>query len=167
MNKRRWSILDVQLLLIDLIICNFTPQQKFVRCSVRAEVRHLRKVLCHRLNVEKHQVSRRWFSNVHLMTQFLLQQPVGSKSERSRPDVTDSPAPLIASQPDWSNMVLNIRIYFNTWMKTLKSGTQRDVKVVLVSRDSRVSGELTSYAEMPSGPACFVGCSAFSSVLTN
>ncbi|MED6270241.1 Polycomb group RING finger protein 1 [Characodon lateralis] len=30
--------------------------QKFVRCSVRAEVRHLRKVLCHRLNVEKHQV---------------------------------------------------------------------------------------------------------------
>uniref|UniRef100_A0A3P9B1L6 Polycomb group RING finger protein 1 n=1 Tax=Maylandia zebra TaxID=106582 RepID=A0A3P9B1L6_9CICH len=31
-------------------------QQKFVRCSVRAEVRHLRKVLCHRLNVEKHQV---------------------------------------------------------------------------------------------------------------
>ncbi|KAG7255886.1 hypothetical protein CRUP_038629 [Coryphaenoides rupestris] len=30
-------------------------QQKFVRCSVRAEVRHLRKVLCHRLNVEKHQ----------------------------------------------------------------------------------------------------------------
>lgn len=52
------------LLLIDhndllmLIICNFAPQQKFVRCSVRAEVRHLRKVLCHRLNVEKHQVSR-------------------------------------------------------------------------------------------------------------
>lgn len=36
----------------------FSPQQKFVRCSVRAEVRHLRKVLCHRLNVEKHQVSR-------------------------------------------------------------------------------------------------------------
>ncbi|KAM9377738.1 LOW QUALITY PROTEIN: polycomb group RING finger protein 1-like [Pholidichthys leucotaenia] len=35
-----------------------TLQQKFVRCSVRAEVRHLRKVLCHRLNVEKHQVSR-------------------------------------------------------------------------------------------------------------
>lgn len=35
-----------------------SPQQKFVRCSVRAEVRHLRKVLCHRLNVEKHQVSR-------------------------------------------------------------------------------------------------------------
>uniref|UniRef100_A0A671PAT4 Polycomb group RING finger protein 1 n=1 Tax=Sinocyclocheilus anshuiensis TaxID=1608454 RepID=A0A671PAT4_9TELE len=33
-----------------------TLQQKFVRCSVRAEVRHLRKVLCHRLNVEKHQV---------------------------------------------------------------------------------------------------------------
>uniref|UniRef100_A0A3B3D003 Polycomb group RING finger protein 1 n=1 Tax=Oryzias melastigma TaxID=30732 RepID=A0A3B3D003_ORYME len=31
-------------------------QQKFVRCSVRAEVRHLRKVLCHRLNVEKNQV---------------------------------------------------------------------------------------------------------------
>ncbi|XP_069572619.1 polycomb group RING finger protein 1 isoform X1 [Brachyistius frenatus] len=31
-------------------------KQKFVRCSVRAEVRHLRKVLCHRLNVEKHQV---------------------------------------------------------------------------------------------------------------
>uniref|UniRef100_A0A3Q3FD13 Polycomb group RING finger protein 1 n=1 Tax=Kryptolebias marmoratus TaxID=37003 RepID=A0A3Q3FD13_KRYMA len=27
-------------------------QQKFVRCSVRAEVRHLRKVLCHRLNVQ-------------------------------------------------------------------------------------------------------------------
>uniref|UniRef100_A0A3Q3VR38 Polycomb group RING finger protein 1 n=1 Tax=Mola mola TaxID=94237 RepID=A0A3Q3VR38_MOLML len=26
--------------------------QKFVRCSVRAEVRHLRKVLCHRLNVQ-------------------------------------------------------------------------------------------------------------------
>uniref|UniRef100_A0A3B5PSI7 Polycomb group RING finger protein 1 n=1 Tax=Xiphophorus maculatus TaxID=8083 RepID=A0A3B5PSI7_XIPMA len=34
----------------------FLLQQKFVRCSVRAEVRHLRKVLCHRLNVEKHQV---------------------------------------------------------------------------------------------------------------
>ncbi|KAM9511334.1 polycomb group RING finger protein 1-like [Salvelinus alpinus] len=33
-----------------------TLQQKFVRCSVRAEVRHLRKVLCHRLNVEKHQI---------------------------------------------------------------------------------------------------------------
>ncbi|KAJ8407607.1 hypothetical protein AAFF_G00274640 [Aldrovandia affinis] len=32
-------------------------QQKFVRCSARAEVRHLRRVLCHRLNVEKHQVS--------------------------------------------------------------------------------------------------------------
>ncbi|XP_024238841.1 polycomb group RING finger protein 1 isoform X3 [Oncorhynchus tshawytscha] len=32
------------------------PEQKFVRCSVRAEVRHLRKVLCHRLNVEKHQI---------------------------------------------------------------------------------------------------------------
>uniref|UniRef100_A0A8C1C581 Polycomb group RING finger protein 1 n=1 Tax=Cyprinus carpio carpio TaxID=630221 RepID=A0A8C1C581_CYPCA len=29
-----------------------TLQQKFVRCSVRAEVRHLRKVLCHRLNVQ-------------------------------------------------------------------------------------------------------------------
>uniref|UniRef100_A0A8C6SGA4 Polycomb group RING finger protein 1 n=1 Tax=Neogobius melanostomus TaxID=47308 RepID=A0A8C6SGA4_9GOBI len=26
--------------------------QKFVRCSVRVEVRHLRKVLCHRLNVQ-------------------------------------------------------------------------------------------------------------------
>lgn len=36
-----------------------SPQQKFVRCSVRAEVRHLRKVLCHRLNVEKHQVSQK------------------------------------------------------------------------------------------------------------
>lgn len=36
----------------------FPLQQKFVRCSVRAEVRHLRKVLCHRLNVEKHQVSQ-------------------------------------------------------------------------------------------------------------
>lgn len=33
-----------------------SPQQKFVRCSVRAEVRHLRRVLCHRLNVEKQQV---------------------------------------------------------------------------------------------------------------
>uniref|UniRef100_A0A8C8DMN8 Polycomb group ring finger 1 n=1 Tax=Oryzias sinensis TaxID=183150 RepID=A0A8C8DMN8_9TELE len=27
-------------------------EAKFVRCSVRAEVRHLRKVLCHRLNVQ-------------------------------------------------------------------------------------------------------------------
>ncbi|XP_064408749.1 polycomb group RING finger protein 1 [Latimeria chalumnae] len=27
-------------------------QQKYVRCSVRAEVRHLRRVLCHKLNVE-------------------------------------------------------------------------------------------------------------------
>ncbi|KAJ1211952.1 hypothetical protein NDU88_007300 [Pleurodeles waltl] len=26
-------------------------QQKYVRCSIRAEVRHLRRVLCHRLNV--------------------------------------------------------------------------------------------------------------------
>lgn len=40
----------------DLRLCCFSLQQKFVRCSVRAEVRHLRKVLCHRLNVEKHQV---------------------------------------------------------------------------------------------------------------
>uniref|UniRef100_A0A8C9XYE5 Polycomb group RING finger protein 1 n=1 Tax=Sander lucioperca TaxID=283035 RepID=A0A8C9XYE5_SANLU len=38
------------------ICLTLSPQQKFVRCSVRAEVRHLRKVLCHRLNVEKHQV---------------------------------------------------------------------------------------------------------------
>ncbi|KAM9413278.1 polycomb group RING finger protein 1-like isoform 3-T3 [Salvelinus alpinus] len=39
--------------------------QKFVRCSVRAEVRHLRKVLCHRLNVEKHQVQM-FFNNEFL-----------------------------------------------------------------------------------------------------
>ncbi|XP_031646065.1 polycomb group RING finger protein 1 isoform X1 [Oncorhynchus kisutch] len=42
-----------------------TLQQKFVRCSVRAEVRHLRKVLCHRLNVEKHQVQM-FFNNEFL-----------------------------------------------------------------------------------------------------
>ncbi|KAI3351436.1 hypothetical protein L3Q82_020294, partial [Scortum barcoo] len=40
----------------DRVRLTLSPQQKFVRCSVRAEVRHLRKVLCHRLNVEKHQV---------------------------------------------------------------------------------------------------------------
>ncbi|XP_048852467.1 polycomb group RING finger protein 1-like isoform X2 [Brienomyrus brachyistius] len=31
-------------------------QQRFVRCSVRAEVQHLRKVLCHRLRLQKQQV---------------------------------------------------------------------------------------------------------------
>lgn len=44
---------------LNLCMVNMIPlslQQKFVRCSVRAEVRHLRKVLGHRLNVEKHQV---------------------------------------------------------------------------------------------------------------
>uniref|UniRef100_A0A672GEV8 Polycomb group RING finger protein 1 n=1 Tax=Salarias fasciatus TaxID=181472 RepID=A0A672GEV8_SALFA len=35
-----------------LDVCLSSLQQKFVRCSVRAEVRHLRKVLCHRLNVQ-------------------------------------------------------------------------------------------------------------------
>uniref|UniRef100_A0A8C9WT85 Polycomb group RING finger protein 1 n=1 Tax=Scleropages formosus TaxID=113540 RepID=A0A8C9WT85_SCLFO len=34
----------------------FSPQQKFVRCSARAEVRHLRRVLCQRLSVDKQQV---------------------------------------------------------------------------------------------------------------
>ncbi len=38
------------------ILYCYVPAAEFVRCSVRAEVRHLRKVLCHRLNVEKHQV---------------------------------------------------------------------------------------------------------------
>ncbi|KAG7458691.1 hypothetical protein MATL_G00223310 [Megalops atlanticus] len=37
---------------------NKLAQQKFVRCSGRAEVRHLRRVLCHRLSVERHQVLR-------------------------------------------------------------------------------------------------------------
>uniref|UniRef100_A0A3B3R5A6 Polycomb group RING finger protein 1 n=1 Tax=Paramormyrops kingsleyae TaxID=1676925 RepID=A0A3B3R5A6_9TELE len=32
------------------------PQQRFVRCSVRAEVQHLRRVLCRRLRVQKQQV---------------------------------------------------------------------------------------------------------------
>ncbi|NWX59829.1 PCGF1 protein, partial [Promerops cafer] len=27
------------------------PQQKYVRCSVRAQIRHLRRVLCHRLGL--------------------------------------------------------------------------------------------------------------------
>ncbi|KAJ8335751.1 hypothetical protein SKAU_G00390930 [Synaphobranchus kaupii] len=31
-------------------------QQRYVRCSARAEVQHLRRVLCHRLSVERHQV---------------------------------------------------------------------------------------------------------------
>ncbi|MGH0142424.1 UNVERIFIED_CONTAM: hypothetical protein FKN15_037657 [Acipenser sinensis] len=34
----------------------FTLQQKYVRCSSRAEVRHLKRVLCHKLHVDRHQV---------------------------------------------------------------------------------------------------------------
>ncbi|XP_064191290.1 polycomb group RING finger protein 1-like isoform X2 [Anguilla rostrata] len=34
---------------------NKSVQQKYVRCSARAEVRHLRRVLCHRLSLERHQ----------------------------------------------------------------------------------------------------------------
>lgn len=33
------------------------PQNKYVRCSVRAEVRHLRRVLCHRLMLNPQHVS--------------------------------------------------------------------------------------------------------------
>lgn len=52
--------LDVSYCSSEVLFDFVYPQQKFVRCSVRAEVRHLRKVLCHRLNVEKHQVSQKW-----------------------------------------------------------------------------------------------------------
>ncbi|XP_072263102.1 polycomb group RING finger protein 1 [Pyxicephalus adspersus] len=35
----------------------FILQQKYVRCSVRTEIRHVRRVLCHRLGVPSTQVS--------------------------------------------------------------------------------------------------------------
>uniref|UniRef100_A0A3B3UTA2 Polycomb group RING finger protein 1 n=1 Tax=Poecilia latipinna TaxID=48699 RepID=A0A3B3UTA2_9TELE len=49
-SKAHFYRYDEQVSLSDRFL--FLLQQKFVRCSVRAEVRHLRKVLCHRLNVQ-------------------------------------------------------------------------------------------------------------------
>uniref|UniRef100_A0A8C4XC25 Polycomb group RING finger protein 1 n=1 Tax=Erpetoichthys calabaricus TaxID=27687 RepID=A0A8C4XC25_ERPCA len=34
----------------------FTLRQKYVRCSARAEIRHLRRVLCNNLKVDRHQI---------------------------------------------------------------------------------------------------------------
>ncbi|KAJ8398901.1 hypothetical protein AAFF_G00418090 [Aldrovandia affinis] len=50
-----------------------TLQQKFVRCSARAEVRHLRRVLCHRLSVEKSQVQM-FFNNESLPDHMTMKQ---------------------------------------------------------------------------------------------
>lgn len=51
-----WPGINICTMSVTLKCALCSSQQKFVRCSVRAEVRHLRKVLCHRLNVERHQV---------------------------------------------------------------------------------------------------------------
>ncbi|XP_018581996.1 polycomb group RING finger protein 1-like [Scleropages formosus] len=48
-------------------------QQKFVRCSARAEVRHLRRVLGHRLRVEKNQVQM-LFNNESLPDHMTMKQ---------------------------------------------------------------------------------------------
>ncbi|CAG04670.1 unnamed protein product [Tetraodon nigroviridis] len=61
-----------------------TLQQKFVRCSVRAEVRHLRKVLCHRLNVEKHQTQ--WQMLPHVPPPLLSSQVQMLFNNESLPD---------------------------------------------------------------------------------
>ncbi|XP_064200275.1 polycomb group RING finger protein 1 isoform X1 [Anguilla rostrata] len=50
-----------------------TLQQKFVRCSARAEVRHLRRVLCQRLSVEKNQVQM-FFNNESLPDHMTMKQ---------------------------------------------------------------------------------------------
>nr|XP_015199375.1 PREDICTED: polycomb group RING finger protein 1 isoform X4 [Lepisosteus oculatus] len=47
--------------------------QKYVRCSARAEVRHLRRVLCHRLSVEKQQVQM-LFNNESLPDHMTMKQ---------------------------------------------------------------------------------------------
>ncbi|KPP59170.1 polycomb group RING finger protein 1-like, partial [Scleropages formosus] len=48
-------------------------EQKFVRCSARAEVRHLRRVLGHRLRVEKNQVQM-LFNNESLPDHMTMKQ---------------------------------------------------------------------------------------------
>ncbi|XP_023697670.1 polycomb group RING finger protein 1 isoform X3 [Paramormyrops kingsleyae] len=50
-----------------------TLRQKFVRCSARAEVRHLRRVLCQRLSVEKQQVQM-LFNNESLPDHMTMKQ---------------------------------------------------------------------------------------------
>ncbi|XP_064191293.1 polycomb group RING finger protein 1-like isoform X4 [Anguilla rostrata] len=52
---------------------NKSVQQKYVRCSARAEVRHLRRVLCHRLSLERHQIQM-LFNNESLPDHMTMKQ---------------------------------------------------------------------------------------------
>ncbi|KAG9344113.1 hypothetical protein JZ751_012595 [Albula glossodonta] len=52
---------------------NKFTQKKFVRCSARAEVRHLRRVLCHRLSVDRQQVQM-LFNNESLPDHMTMKQ---------------------------------------------------------------------------------------------
>ncbi|XP_051894863.1 polycomb group RING finger protein 1 isoform X4 [Pristis pectinata] len=49
-------------------------QQKYVRCSVRAEIRHLRRVLCHRINVLDQQQVQILFDNEPLPEHMTMKQ---------------------------------------------------------------------------------------------
>ncbi|XP_059821741.1 polycomb group RING finger protein 1 isoform X2 [Hemitrygon akajei] len=49
-------------------------QQKYVRCSVRAEIRHLRRVLCHRINVLDLQQVQILFDNEPLPEHMTMKQ---------------------------------------------------------------------------------------------
>ncbi|XP_032891759.1 polycomb group RING finger protein 1 isoform X3 [Amblyraja radiata] len=48
--------------------------QKYVRCSVRAEIRHLRRVLCHRINVLDQQQVQILFDNEPLPEHMTMKQ---------------------------------------------------------------------------------------------
>ncbi|XP_036372514.1 polycomb group RING finger protein 1-like [Megalops cyprinoides] len=52
---------------------NKLARQRFVRCSARAEVRHLRGALCHRLHLERHQVQM-LFNNESLPDHMTMKQ---------------------------------------------------------------------------------------------
>uniref|UniRef100_A0A4W3IHY0 Polycomb group RING finger protein 1 n=2 Tax=Callorhinchus milii TaxID=7868 RepID=A0A4W3IHY0_CALMI len=49
-------------------------QQKYVRCSVRAEIRHLRRVLCHRINLVDQQQLQIMFDNELLPEHMTMKQ---------------------------------------------------------------------------------------------
>uniref|UniRef100_A0A8C4SSE1 Polycomb group RING finger protein 1 n=1 Tax=Erpetoichthys calabaricus TaxID=27687 RepID=A0A8C4SSE1_ERPCA len=49
----------------------FLFQQKYVRCSARAEIRHLRRVLCNNLKVDRHQIL---FNNESLPEHMTMKQ---------------------------------------------------------------------------------------------
>ncbi|XP_078410874.1 polycomb group RING finger protein 1 isoform X2 [Cetorhinus maximus] len=49
-------------------------QQKYVRCSVRAEIRHLKRVLCHRINVLDQQQVQILFDNEPLPEHMTMKQ---------------------------------------------------------------------------------------------